>query len=312
MTVHSLMPVGAPVKEPLSHGLASVADVRPEPMSGGQVNPHWRQGVFWEDVCPDGGTTYDACISALSLGVSGLPAPDVKAATADRTFWGATPFTVMVEIDCSPPGFWDNVDATVAKTFTEAEAFEVESVFYTGVVSGQTIAYPHLLSTTARSDDDGIVFQLITGNVGPTGAIDPVEALGKLEAALSSCVRGIGTIFMPTELLAHLVAQHVIEENGGRYYSPAGHKISVSAAYTGAAPNGTSTPGVLWMYGTGPVFMYRSAGKFVGNRTQSLARDVDTLKRIFERTYVIGYDCCLFGVAVNTGGAITGTPGAAT
>lgn len=313
MTVNTLVPVSAPTKTPLAYGLMSVADVRPEPTRNGSIDPHWRNGVFWQNVCPDGSATYDSCISALSLGVTGVPAPAVKAATAVRTSWGATPFTVYVEIDCSPPGFWDNVDEIVSRTFAESEAFEVESAFYTGTVSSQLVVYPHLVSNTGRTNDAGITLQLIAGNVGPTGgALDPVEALARLETALSTCVKGVGTIHMPTGLISHFMSQHVIEEMDGGYVSPAGHKIAVSAAYTGVGPDGTITPNALWMYGTGPVFMYHSRGKFLGDRIQSLNRSIDTEKRIFERTYVIGYDCCLFGVAVSTGGIVTGTPGVAT
>lgn len=313
MTVNSLVPVRAPTKTPLAYGLMSVADVRPEPTRGGYIDPHWRNGVFWQNVCPDGNATYDSCISALSLGVSGLPAPASKATTAARSSWGATPFTVFVEVDCSPPGFWDEVDEIVDRVFTESASFEIETAFYTGTVSGQQVVYPHLVSNTGRVNDAGITLQLIAGNVGPTGApLDPVEALARLESALSTCVKGVGVIHMPTGLIAHFLSQHVIEESNGGYVSPAGHRIVVSSAYTGVAPDGTTTANALWMYGTGPVFLYHSRGKFLGDRIDSLNRSINTEKRIFERTYVIGYDCCLFGVAVSIGGIVAGTPGVAT
>jgi hypothetical protein len=305
---NSRLPVPAPAKSLLGYGLFSVAENRSDPA---ELRGHWKSGVEWQNVCPDGDTTYDECVQANSLGVNvdTIDEPDPKAATAVRTQWGATPFTVFVEVDCSPPGFWDNADEIVDRTFGESEAFEVESVFLTGTVGTvPNLAFPHLAAASALSDGD-TVLQLVTANVGPTGtgSDDIVEAFGDLEQALSACVKGKGVIHLPAELLAHAVANHLITERDGILYSPVGHKIAVSAAYTGIAPDGTSVAGVKWVYATGPVFMYRSRGAKLGNKTDTLDRSVNTLKRIFERTYVIGYDCCLFGVPVSTGGVVTGS-----
>lgn len=315
MAINSRLNVAAPVKDMLGYGLFSVAEIRPEPTDGtGRINPHWKQGVTWQNVCPDGHTTYDLCsISNTFPAVTGEPSP--KEATAERSDWGATPFTVLVEIDCSPPGFWDNADEIVRSTFTESEEFEVESVFWTGTVNDiADLAFPHLSADAEVLDDQLITLQLAAANVGPTGTgnLDVVEALGKLEQALSTCVKGVGVIHVPTELLAHFKANHLLELRDGTYYTPMGHKVLASSAYTGSAPDGTVTDDVQWVYGTGPVFLYRSAGRFIGDRIQSLDREINTEKRIFERTYVVGYDCCLFGVAISTGGVITGSPDSAT
>lgn len=311
MAINTRAFVGAPTKEPLTYGLFSVAEIRSEPMSSGRVDPHWKNGVTWQNVCPDGSTTYDQCIQAGALGTDLGSTPAAKAATAMRSSWGATPFTVLVEVDCTPVGnYWELADAIIGQTFSESEAFEVESVFMSGVAGGDAdIVFPHLTAESGLLDGT-VTLQLATANVGPTGGtpLDVVEALGKLEQALSACVKGVGVVHVPCELLPHLVAQHLLREEGGVYYTPAGHRVAVSAAYTGASPAGEATANVLWMYGTGPVFIYRDRGAFVGDNTQSLDRTINTLKRIYERTYVIGYDCCLFGVAVSTGGITTGTP----
>lgn len=306
--------VGAPAKSQLTYGLFSVAEMRAEPRdASGRVDPHWKNGVTWQNVCPDLDSTYDQCIQANSLGVpvTGLAANPTKAATAVRSTWGASPFTVYGEIDCSPPGFWDQAQEILSKTFDQAEQFEVEKVFFTGTVNTTpNFQFPHLAAagTLVENVPGGATLQLSTGNVGPTGggSLDVVEALGKLEQALSACVKGVGVVHISCELLPHLVAQRLVEEQDGVFYTPGGHKIAVSAAYTGAAPTGIVQVGVQWMYATGPVFVYRSAGRFVGTEVQALNRSVDTLKRIYERTYVIGYDCCLFAVPVSTGGVITG------
>lgn len=305
---NSRLPVPAPAKSALGHGLVSVVENRGDAPA---LRGHWKSGIEWQNVCPDANTTYDECVQGNALGAAAPAEPVAKAATASRSRWGATPFTVFAEIDCSPPGFWDNVDEIVSQTFTEAEAFEVENVFFSGTVGAVTgLAYPHLAAAVGLVDGP-TTLQLVAANVGPTGALDVVEALGKLEAALATCVKGVGVIHVPAELLPHLAANWLITERDGVFYSPAGHKFAVGAGYSGAGPNGLATAGVQWLYGTGPVFMYQSRGTFLGDRTDSLNRSVDTEKRIYERTYLLGYDCCLFGVPVSTGGVITGTPGSA-
>lgn len=231
-----------------------------------------------------------------------------------RSTWGASAFTVVGEIDCSPPGFWDDADNILATAFTESEQFEVERIFWTGqVAETNNLAFPHLAATAEVTDGQLITLQLASAPL-VTGAavLDVVEAFGKMEAALSECLHGTGIIHVPVELASHLVANHLLTVRAGVYYSPAGHKVAIGSGYTGSSPEGIEIPNTMWMYGTGPIFMYRSAGRFIGDLDEALDREINTLKRIFERTYLLGFDCCLFGVAVSTGGVITGTPLSAT
>lgn len=317
MTVNARALVGAPTKETLAYGLFSVVETRQPTDAEGRTSRRWEAGVTWMNTCPDADTTYETCVlgNALGIPVTGMASPDPKAATAARSLWGATPFTVQVEVDCSPPGFWEQSDDVIAQVMGEAEQETVEAVFASGTVNGTAnLAFPHLSGGGSLVDDSGATLQLVTANIGPTGAgvLDVVEALGRMDQALSSCVKGVGVIHVPAVLIAHLKANHLLELRDGTYYSPAGHKIAVGAGYTGANPGGVLTDGVSWMYGTGPVFMYRSRGRFIGDKKEQFDHSVDTLKRIYERTYLLGYDCCLFGVAVSTGGVITGTVNSAT
>ena len=304
--------VGAPSKSPLTYGLFSVAEMRRS------TDPHWKNGVTWRNVCPDAGSTYDECISPLSLGVTGLSEVPAKAATAEISIWGATPFTVVVEIDCAPVGdYWNTAQELVNTTFTQAEQQEVEGIFWSGVVADTAgIAYPHLASATTLSETEpgGATLQLTTASLAPSGggSLDVVEALGKLEQAMSACIKGKGVVHIRCELLPHLKANHLLEEENGVFYTPGGHKLAVSAGYLGSAPDGSVQVGVSWMYGTGPVFLYTSNGRFIGERKESMDLDVNTLKRIYERTYVAGFDCCLFAVPVSTGGVTTGAIDSAT
>lgn len=320
MAVNARALVSAPAKALLNYGLFSVAEMRTDAGPGAK----WQLGVTWQNTCPDASSTYDECIlgNAFGVAVTGIAEPNAKEATAERSLWGAIPFTVVVEVDCSPPGFWEQSDDVISTVFGEAEHQTVEQVFWTGVVDGTAdLAFPHLAADAVvldgeTGDTNRATLQLVAANVGPTGGsstpLDVVEALGRLESSLSACVMGVGVIHVPTELLPHLLANHLLRLEDGVYYSPAGHKVAVSPGYLGTAPDGAATDGVQWMYGTGPVFMYRSRGRYIGDKKEAFDHSLDTLKRIYERTYVIGYDCCLFGVAVSTGGVITGAINSAT
>lgn len=310
--VNSRVNVSPPRKEGLEYGLLSVVENR-------TGERHWQNGVTWQNVCPDINSTYEACIlgNALGVPVTGIATAPAKTATSTRSIWGATPFTLKEQINCSPPGFWENADEFVEKAFNETEEVGVAEVFQTGIVAGTpNLQFPHLSAAAVLVDSTpgGATLQLQTASLAPSGtgaALDVVEALGKLEQALGACVHGKGVIHIQAELLPHLRSNHVVDEVGGVLYSPNGHKIAASAGYTGAAPTGALQVGVSWMYGTGPVFLYKSRAKFIGSEAASLDRTVDTLRRLYERTYVIGYDCCLFAVPVSTGGVVTGAINAA-
>lgn len=313
MAINSRTLVAPATKTPLGYGLASVVELRPEPTVGGRLFPQWRKGVTWQNVCPDVDSTYDVCLLSGSIPATGIASPPDKEATMERSVWGASAFTVVGEIDCSPPGFWDDADNILATAFTESEQFAVERIFWTGTVGDRlNTAFPHLAAQNATTDDQGTTLQLAVAQLASAATLDVVEAFGKLEANLSECLHGTGIIHVPVELASHLTANHLLTVRAGVYYSPAGHKVAIGSGYNGTSPSGGSPANILWMYGTGPVFMYRSAGRFIGDLDESLDREVNTLKRIFERTYLLGFDCCLFGVAVSTGGVITGTPLSAT
>lgn len=312
MTVNSRVNVSAPRKEGLEYGLLSVVEDR------SASDSRWKNGVTWRNVCPDINSTYEACLAGNALGVpvTGVATAPSKTATAAISIWGATPFTLKVQINCSPPGYWENAEEFVSDAFDQAEEVGVAEVFQTGTIGGQALQYPHLNATAQVTDavPGGSILQLSAANLGPTGgaSLDVVEALGRMEQALGACVHGRGVIHIAAELIDHLKANHLVREEGGVLYTCTGHKIAASAGYNGASPAGAVQVGVSWMYGTGPVFLYKGRPRFIGTEEESLNRSVDTLMRLYERTYVIGYDCCLFTVPVSTGGVVTGAINAAT
>lgn len=297
MAINSRMIVAPPTKTPLGGGLFSVVDLRPEPSV-----PQWRKGVTWQNICPEPlNSTFDICIATGSGATVTGEAESAKTPTGDRSTWGATAFTVYGEVDCSPDQeWWNNGERLVHDAFTESEQQAVETIFIGGLVDGQVSQFPHLTATAAVLDDQGTTLQLAVTELNSGTATEAVLAMGALEQALGACVMGLGVIHMPATLLSFFESEHLITQRAGKFYSPSGHLIAASPAYTGASPAGVVAASTLWMYGTGPVFMYKSAGRFVGPRDSMLNREIDTMAIIYERTYLIGYDCCLIGIAVNT------------
>lgn len=259
-------------------------------------SPHWQQGITWIERCPDGGTTYDECLSVTGTGAP--PEPPAKADNVDQTFRGATPFTVVAEFDCSPVGLGDA--ATVAAdALARVEAQQVEAAFWTGTAGGQTLVFPHLAANAEVLDAQDIVLQIVA-SPAVTGA-DVVQALGELEADLATCYAGQGIIHVPRVALPTLAAWNLVEERDGRLYTTAGNLVVVGGGYTGSGPDG-STPaaGTTWIYATGAVFGYRGDVQVTSPR-DSIDRSANTMRMIAERTYVLGLECCLLAAHIVLG-----------
>ena len=300
--VYARQVVDPPSSAPYPYGLLNAVDWRPN------GDPHVFQGIQWNSMCPaDANTTVDPCFTG-----GGVTA---KSKQTFQYLRGATPFTVYTEVDCSPPGFWDSADDKIAQAMAMAEGPEVETVLWTGSVAGTGNGqYPHLAANATVTDSSvlaPVTLQTATGTVTGSTILDVVEGLGRLEAALLACAKGTGFIHVTPVVLELMAAWRLVELRGGQLYTMAGNRVVVGAGYTGSAPDGTSAVGSQWMYATGPLFGYRSAVRTFDKAT-GLDRNVNTLKLIVERTYVVAYDCCIYGVAVSTGGIITGTPNSAT
>lgn len=291
--------VEPPVFTPLRFGLLSVSQDRTAEAPG-----HWSAGITWQSHCPDADSTYDLCLTEAGPGAE---EPPDKADTTEFLLRGATPFAVYARFSCSPAGFYERAQQLAEQAIVRAEGHEVERVFDTGVAasqSGETTVFPHLRADAEVFDDTGAMLQsdaeVITSN-----GLDVVEALGRLEAALADCYHGQGVIHVPSALAAEMAAQQLLVRRGDQMTTVTGHRVALGSGYSGAAPDGTSTDGVLWMYATGAVFHYRS-GVTVFDRTDSFDRERNTLSALAERRYVIGWDCCHFAVPVVAGGVPSG------
>ena len=283
------------------HSLASVVQWR-------EGERHWKGGVQWETVCGDADSTYDECvvIGSTSGAVTGspvpFPEPPVKSFTGTRQNYGATPFTIYAEVDCSAVGFYDDSTEWAEQLFQRSEAKELEKIFSSGVVGGQALAqFPHLTADTPVNDveDGGTVVKLQLAATVVTGAASCIEvALGLLESAFADCYNGRGVVHVPNELIPLMDRAYLLEREGDTLRTTNGNIVVAGTGYSGASPAGATAVDVRWIYMTPQIFGYRSDIR-VFPRETTLNRSVDTVKAVAERTYLLGYDCCLVAVPVS-------------
>ncbi len=115
---------------------------------------------------------------------------------------------------------------------------------------------------------------------------------------------------MPREAAPTFFAWDLLEEDdSGVLRTPSGHRVVLGAGYTGSGPDGAAAPvGTAWVYGTGAVFGYRSPID-MPTTPQSFDRVENTYHLIAQRTYVLGFECCLFAARVNLGVPVSGGSG---
>lgn len=260
---------------------------------------HWKAGVQWQDICPDSESTYDECVEGNAReGVPLLAEPPAKSATAEIQTWGATPWTLYSQVDCSAVGFYESSLELVEEVFQRDEARRMEEVFWTGVVAGNAdIALPHLMDTTAVSvtGDGGAdaILQMATTVV--TGTATPAEvALGLLEQAFAACYPGTGILHVTPATAALLAEAMQLVVKGNRLFTVNGNRVVIGRGYPGTGPAGQAGN---WMVITPPIFGYRT-DLVSFPRESTLDRNVNTVHAIAERTYLLAYDCCLLAIPV--------------
>jgi hypothetical protein len=119
-------------------------------------------------------------------------------------------------------------------------------------------------------------------------------ALGAVEAQLASCYGGQGVIHIPYSALPTFVARGLVKQEsvGGSIYTSAGNKVVPGLGYTGSGPDGSAAAaGTSWIYGTGPVFGYRSE-VFARPFPSTFDRSENTVRYLASRTYLLGFGCC--------------------
>lgn len=267
-----------------------------------QLDPpdaRWKMGITWEPLCPESSGTYDPCTAVVdNAGVAEpAPTPPEKTATTEWQIRGATPFTAYSRIDCSPVGQWDQLSTVNQQALIRSESRFVETAFWSGVAGGQTVVFPHLASDSEVSDGEDLLQTAAT--VVTTVPQEVHVGLGMLEDAIRDCYPGAATIHMPLRLASQALALDTMAPRAGVMYTKSAGSKVVIGDFPGTAPDGTSTPGVTWMYATGEVFFARDPEPTGFRVAESFDRDVNTLSMIAERTYVIGWDCCLFAIPID-------------
>lgn len=274
---------------PLPYGLW---DTVQHPAANG---PHWQQGITWIERCPVGDTTYDECLSVTGTGAP--PEPPAKTANVDQAYRGALPFTVYAEFECSPVGI-PEAESIASDALDRVEQHQVETAFWTGTAGGEPVVFPHLSADTEVLDGD-IVLQPVASPVVTGG--DVAQALGALEQELADCYSGQGLIHVPRSALPTLAAWNLATVVDGRLVTPAGNLIVAGTGYTGSAPDGTAAAdGTAWIYATGAAWGYRS-DPYVSRLRDSLDRTSNTIRMLAERTYLIGFECCLLAAHIVLG-----------
>lgn len=292
--------VTAPAFTPLPYGLLSVVD-NPAP---GDV--HWQNGIMFQAACPItlGNTTYDECVTVTGTG--NVPVPPagpagggLVAPTVAYQLRGATPFTAVVEFDCSTVG---NTEAAriAENAMAQAGSWQLERAFWTGTAGGQPVVYPHLAATVGVTGVSNEILQspVVTGGAAD---MDIAEALGILEKRMADCFNGAGVIHVPLTALPTLDAWGLVKVNGGVLRTLGGNKVAAGSGYPGTSPTGAApAAGTTWIYGTGPVLAYQSATR-IGDMPASLNRAENTILMTGQKTFVLAWDCCHFGMLVKLG-----------
>lgn len=300
--------VTAPAFDPRNFGLLSVVEARYD-----VPDAHWQNGVIWQDLCGLGGSTYDPF--CLASGTGNTPAD--KAENVDWNTYGATPFTVFAETDCSPVGYSrEEHIARGAEALSRTEAYQVERAFWTGTVGGDADkVYPRLAASASVTDSTllpVVNLQCAATTVTGSTVLDVTEGLGRLEAAFHALYGGKGVVHVPVALAEALFSWHLIEADGGVLRTRLGNKVAVGAGYPGTSSAGVApAAGTTWAYMTPPIFAYRSS-QFSFRFVEQFNRENNLFQGITERTYVLGYSCCaLVGVLMSLGGDVTGQPNSA-
>lgn len=295
MPIGARVPVASTPAVPLPWGLWTVV----VPVE--EAKPNWRNGVTVQpDPCERARTTID------------FPTPEPKQVTSTLPLVGYNAVTVYAEVDMGPVGRGQNweadVQARAAAALTMGEARALERVFWNGDIDDSTeVLWPHLAADAAVLDGD-VVLQ--PAAVVPNASVlDVVEAVGVLEEAIGACYGGVPVLHIPRSALVHLDSFGIVKPSGGKLQTLSGSLVNAGAGNQHNGPTGAipAYPNA-WFYATGQLTGRRSAIEYPSNTRDALDLARNELVYIAERTYVVGWDCCLFAVQVSLGGRPSGKP----
>lgn len=253
---------------------------------------HWEGGITWDNnFCTDINSTVGFCP---------IPEDGSNPKTAHRDFEAccADPFILYGSYNCPPPGRSAEEAFTIAKErLFIKEGRAAETVFWTGLTDGGTDINPCLAFGNNTCENPPID---LTAEAGPVGV---VASIGVLESALGECSPGVGLIHANYGLASFLTSHRLIyqDENDG-LITITGQKIVLGQGYPGTGPgNIPATPGTTWVFATGPMVVWRSEVFLTPERFTEGAMDfkLNNVKVYAERTYAVGWSCCLFAIQVD-------------
>ena len=248
--------------------------------------PHaWAGGVEWE---------FDLCTSVEAFTDQCPPATGYTMMTeGDLEFCHADPFVVKSSFKCATVGLSVEKAVNIAKRRLQAwESYQVEKVLWTGVTSTGVI------NPSFAFGNDTCEIEPV--NITTIGALDVVAGIGALEEALTDVVPGGGIIHVPYGLASYLADKGLLERQGDLYFSATGFPIIIGAGYPGSGPaNVPADPGTTWIFGTGPVGIWRSESFMVPeDGFEGFDRFRNDLVVFSERFYAVGFSCVVYAALV--------------
>lgn len=210
-----------------------------------------REGIAWID--PNDMFVSWNCIEDYTTDVCGTDQTPPKVPQGPTAVDGVD-FAVYLAGRCKPVGY--DIASDVERVFDLRESRAVEKQFETLVLGSGTV---------------------VTGT-----PVSVAHALAMMENALGDLYAGVGTIHVSPLVATLLIADNLLVEVNGLYYTKLGTKVVVGTGYLSTA-----------MYGTGDVTVFRSTKVNV----ESPGLDSNTVNVLVERAYVVVADCVSLRIA---------------
>lgn len=259
-----------PPSQPYKYGLLSAATVFNDPAftpRGGDYT--WRvQG------CTPG-AQWDYC---WTPGADGQAPKSVEPDAWDS----ASPFVVYDGVRCNAVGEPDLKSVATARLS----------------LSEQGQAERHLwqqMADAAAADPDAV----IADAGAPFSTV--AQAVAALEAQTAATTGAIGVIHMPRYAIAGL-DDCLITRDGRTLRTLLGTPVAAGGGYNYAGPDGTVTDDVLWIYATGPTFVYRGPVIVPDQNAAYFDKASNQILYIAERPYLTYFDCPIYAAAVSVEG----------
>lgn len=282
--------IPGPVFRPYRYGLLGSVDII------APSDPHWASGVTWDDeLCSNVTSTLAGCSVITSAGAEDIPD---KVPDGDGDHCCAEPFTVIGSFKCPPVGRPANDAFRIAvERLHLNEGRGVEEIFWTGLTDAGPID-GSLQGGNLSCSDPPV-------DVTPEGATDGlgiVAAMAVLESALAGCSAGLGAIHATYGLLPFMAEANLLDVDGDRLFTRSGVSLVFGRGYPGSGPdNVPAAAGQTWVFATGPLAIWRSDVFLTPPRLEeAVDRQLNDVTVFAERSYAVGWSCCLFAVRVAT------------